>query len=396
MIGRLDYNMLILEELQKLESLSPKYKEILRLISNRIRKDLWQRGKNDEVMYKALCVCREQLKKDYEERGEYTESMIVDYVWYLRPFSVFLCVQIESFYFEKFVSDVRLEQARVIIEKQWDDIINASDGSEKAFLDVFDDMFTKCIENHTDVFLHPLSETDILCRAVDGWGHNESRFVPWDNKKTVNRWNPPGKTYLYLSFEEKVRMYSEELSMNEYICLEEFRAKKGERYSFCRFKPVTQGKILDLSYNDVELWKIQMALDRYEEVVKDLLVDAALSNPKEVKKIGTTKRSIRRYVKKNVTSSVVDKSVIEIAVAKQYLKMICNTIYKKVDEEDNAGKEKAYKSFHVLALYLEKKGITGIIYPCTRTKEVVGKNLVLFNRYDAVPIEGTIREYYYS
>ena len=32
--------------------------------------------------------------------------------------------------------------------------------------------------------------------------------------------------------------------------------------------------------------------------------------------------------------------------AKTYLKMVCNTIYKKVDEDDNAGKEKAYKSFH--------------------------------------------------
>lgn len=76
--------------------------------------------------------------------------------------------------------------------------------------------------------------------------------------------------------------------------------------------------------------------------------------------------------------------------------MVCNTIYKKVDEDDNAGKEKAYKSFHILAGYLESKGITGIIYPCTRTKKIIGKNLVLFNRYDAVPIKDSIREIIYK
>lgn len=84
------------------------------------------------------------------------------------------------------------------------------------------------------------------------------------------------------------------------------------------------------------------------------------------------------------------------AIAKTYLKMVCNTIYKKVDEDDNAGKEKAYKSFHILAGYLESKGITGIIYPCTRTKKIIGKNLVLFNRYDAVPIKDSIREIIYK
>lgn len=62
--------------------------------------------------------------------------------------------------------------------------------------------------------------------------------------------------------------------------------------------------------------------------------------------------------------------------SKSYLRMICNTIYKKVDENDNAGKEKAYKSyksFHILASYLESKGITGIIYPCT----IIGMTLFL-------------------
>lgn len=112
--------------------------------------------------------------------------------------------------------------------------------------------------------------------------------------------------------------------------------------------------------------------------------------------MGTTKRSVKRYIKKNVDETIIDRSIIEKAIAKTYLKMVCNTIYKKVDEDDNAGKEKAYKSFHILAGYLESKGITGIIYPCTRTKKIIGKNLVLFNRYDAVPIKDSIREIIYK
>lgn len=46
-------------------------------------------------------------------------------------------------------------------------------------------------------------------------------------------------------------------------------------------------------------------------------------------------------------------------------------------------------------MYLERKGVTGIIYPCTRTNKVVGKNLVLFNPADAKPIAESIREVIY-
>ena len=58
-------------------------------------------------------------------------------------------------------------------------------------------------------------------------------------------------------------------------------------------------------------------------------------------------------------------------------------------------KEEAYRSFHILSEYLESRGVTGIIYPCTRTNKVVGKNVVLFNIHDATPIDGSIREIIY-
>lgn len=396
LVNKENYNMLILDELQKLENLSSEYEPILMLISKRIRRDLWQSGNNDAILYKMLSGCRKQLDIDYKYIGKYTEDMFIDYIMSIKRYSVFLGVHIQPYYFEKFVSDVRLENSRKIIEKQWDNIICAAENSDKAFIDIFDDVFSKCIDQYDDVFFHTLSDSDVLCRVVPEWGWDESRFIPWDNIDNMNRWNPPGKTYLYLSFDENERKYNDELSVSEYICLEEYRAEKDNRYSFCHFKPIKKGRILNLSYNDVELWKIEMALDRYQEIVKDLFVNSTLSDQAELKKMGTTKRSVKRYIKKNVDETIIDRSIIEKAIAKIYLKMICNTIYKKVDEDDNAGKEKAYKSFHILAGYLESKGITGIIYPCTRTKKITGKNLVLFNRYDAVPIKDSIREIIYK
>ena len=388
--------MLILGELQRLEDLSSEYKAILILISKRIRRDLWQCGKNDVMLYKMLNECGKQLNMAYKGPDQYMEQDFTDYILSLKPYSLFLGVHLQPYYFEKFVSDVRLENSRNIIEKQWDNIICAAENSDKAFIDIFDDVFSKCIEQYDDVFFHTLSDSGVLCRVVPEWGWDESRFIPWDNIDNMNRWNPPGKTYLYLSFDESERKYNDELSVSEYICLEEYRAEKDNKYSSCHFKPIKKGRILDLSYNDVELWKLEMALDRYQEIVKDLFVNSTLSDQAELKKMGTTKRSVKRNIKKNVDETIIDRSIIEKAIAKTYLKMVCNTIYKKVDEDDNAGKEKAYKSFHILAGYLESKGITGIIYPCTRTKKIIGKNLVLFNRYDAVPIKDSIREIIYK
>lgn len=386
----------ILMELQKLESLSPEYKTVLRLISKRLRNDLWMYGKNDIVIYEMLCTCGKQLQNDcMVEGGKYTEELLTDYVWYIKAYSNILGVALQPHYFDKFVSDIRLENARVIVEKQWDDILGVPENSDKKFIEIFDDVFSNCLEKYDDAFFYSLSEKDILCRAVPGWRWDEKRFIPWDNRSNVNRWNPPGKTYLYLSFEKQEKRFSDKLSINEYICLEECRAQKGDKYSFCNFSAVKGGKILDLSYNDVEYWKYLRDLEKYGEKIKKSIVTSILSDPEKIKEMGTTNESTGRYLKRHVDNSAFERDFIEINTAKQYLKLVCNAIYKKVDENDNSGKMKAYKSFHILAQYLEKKGITGIIYPCTRTKKIVGKNLVLFNKNDAKPIAGSIREIVY-
>lgn len=140
--------------------------------------------------------------------------------------------------------------------------------------------------------------------------------------------------------------------------------------------------------------QIKSIVDIYYNDSVQKIIDEMLSEKDVVQKY-QDKRKLKKAVAKKVDSSIVDKSILEESFAKQYLKMICNCIYKKVDETDDAMREKAYRSFHILSQYLESKGVTGIIYPCTRTDKIKGKNLVLFNVNDAVPLPDTIREYLY-
>ena len=383
------FNKIIIE-LDKLEKFSPKYEAELRLLSKKIRKDFWD--SNDANLLKLLVLANGIVNKKYTDRNVCTYELLDDYIDILSKFGAVYVPKLTADYYENLSDEIRLENARVIIEKKWD-IINSSTDSEKSFLEIFDDVFANCIDKHNAAFFYPLKKTDVLCRVVNGWGHNTDRFIPWPNK-AQNRWNPPGRTYLYLSFSETPQIYSNELSLNEYICLEEYRAKRGEKYSFCLFEPLVQGNILDLSYNDVELKEIIRSIDMHGRYIKEQVLLELTADSEKVKHYIKRPEELKKEIK-NKTEKYHNRKVVEDAVAKQYLKMVCNTIYKKVDEKDDAGKEKAYKSFHVLSKYLESKGVTGIIYPCTRTNKVVGKNLVLFNPADAKPIGESIREIIY-
>ena len=384
------FNKIIIE-LDKLEKFSPKYEAELRLLSKKIRKDFWDN--NDANLLKLLLLANGIVNKKYTDRNVCTYELLDDYIDILSKYGAIYVPKLTADYYENLSDEIRLENARVIIEKKWD-IINSSTDSEKSFLEIFDDVFSNTIDKHSEEFFYPLTKTDILCRVVDDWGHNTDRFIPWPNKTKNNRWNPPGRTYLYLSFSETPQTYSDELSLNEYICLEEYRAERGNKYSFCLFEPLVKGKILDLSYNDIELATIKRSMDIHARDIKERVLAELTADSEKVKYYIKNPEELKKEIKTK-TEKYHNRKVVEDAVAKQYLKMVCNTIYKKVDEKDEIGKEKAYKSFHVLSKYLESKGVTGIIYPCTRTNKVLGKNLVLFNPADAKPIGESIREIIY-
>lgn len=387
----------MLQELYVLENFSEKRRKEFLFISNRIRKDIWNEKDTDRLCYVIECInsvytifrkiLGEDIFSDLNMPGEYIRLLEQYKAFYDSPYS--------SDYYLQFLDDLQLYSASLIIEDQWQHITSSDDGL-KTFIEIFDDVFSQCIDVHKDKFFHPLSETDILCRAVKGAGHEKDRFIPWPSK-THNRWNPPGTQFLYLSFGTEVKPYTKMLTLNEYICLLELRATKGEIYSICDFRASIPGNVLDLSYNDMTISDTRKIIechynDVFQQVLNDLLkTPTAIAHAKSRKK-----EALMRDIKKSMEDFPLQREILEETYAKQYLIMVCSCIYKKVDETDEDKKAIAYKSFQVLCQYLMKKGVTGIIYPCTRTNKVIGKNLVLFNVNDAIPLESTIRERQYE
>ena len=290
----------------------------------------------------------------------------------------------------KIIDSIQIANAKVALEERWKNIRSSPDG-DKAFIDIFQDIFENAITKYETDFICSLDETDILYRMVKEKICDEGRFIPWPNK-VQNRWNPPGKTYLYLSYGKEDVAYNESLKLGQYVCLLECRVQGEEDVCFCRFVPTQGGRILNLAYNDVELYEMR---DELDDLVKKRTGKLANMLRKDVDLI--KHRHDEKYVYEKIRDIVeanqIDKAVIEKNSARQLLKLICSSIYTKVDENDALGKEKAYKSFQDLAQFLENQNITGIIYPCTRTNKIHGKNIVLFNAKDAEPIKGSIMQY---
>lgn len=320
-------------------------------------------------------------------------ACIADYIRHLARYAPIYNKSLDAEYFANLIDEIQLESAKIIIDEQWKEVYSSSDGY-KCFFDIWDDIFTNCIEKYEDKFFHSLSENDIICRSVEEdnicLANTAGRYIPWKNAGHTNRWNPPGVTFLYLSYDDKIRTYNSKINLSEYICLLETRSNADENHSFCYFKPTTGGKILDLSYNDMSLRNAKKILTEYQDNLSQKLIDELLATEGAKEKYQKAK-TLKAVIKKKLEANPIDDKYIRESFAKQYLIMICSCIYKKVDETDDDKLDMAYKSFRILAKYLQSKGVTGIIYPCTRTRTVISKNLVLFDLNDAVPVESTIK-----
>ena len=265
----------MLHELERLENLSDEYSGALRLLSKRIRKDFWT-----DKTEKKLAIVLANLNDCYEVVAEYDFGLeyIIQYIKILAKYAVFIKPELKTEYYNELIDDIQIENARGIIEKQWENVLLAEDGL-KSFKEIFDDIFQKCLRIHQDKFFCELEESDVICRVVnDKYPINKERFIPWDNTDTINRWNPPGKTYLYLSYTKVDEQYNSRLKLSEYICLEEYRANKGERYYFCNFRPTKKGHILNLSYNDNSLRTYKNMLINHEADLENKILEEVMNN----------------------------------------------------------------------------------------------------------------------
>lgn len=391
-----NFKALIESQFRILNGLTEDYKYEVNLLIRHIRTDFMDDNCNEKRLFFFL----DRINSSYVVMNNiicgnilFDFSCIADYIRHLAKYAPLYNDRLDADYFVDLIDEIQIESAGIVIEEQWKEVNSSPDGY-KSFMAIWDDVFTNCIAKYKNVFFHPLSDKDVMCRSIKeddiALANSPSRYIPWKNAGHTNRWNPKGVTYLYMSYDNKIRPYNSQVNLNEYICLLETRSGIDENHSFCYFKPINKGMVLDLSYNDTPLRYAKDILDQYQDNLTQKLVDELLAVPDAKEKYKKAKK-LKLDIKKKIEKNPIDEKYIQESFVKQYLIMICNCIYKKVDETDNDKLDMAYNSFRILAKYLQNKGVTGIIYPCTRTNSKIGKNIVLFDVNDAVPVQNTIK-----
>lgn len=254
------YELLILVELHKIERFSSQYEQELKCLSRCIRRYIWKEENEDNLWcyLKIINIVFEESEKAAAIDDFWGLGRIITYTKCLCA----CCGELKTDKREvlnKIIDSIQIANAKVALEERWKNIRSSPDG-DKAFIDIFQDIFENAITKYETDFICSLDETDILYRMVKEKICDEGRFIPWPNK-VQNRWNPPGKTYLYLSYGKEDVAYNESLKLGQYVCLLECRVQGEEDVCFCRFVPTQGGRILNLAYNDVELYEMRDELD---------------------------------------------------------------------------------------------------------------------------------------
>lgn len=298
------------------------------------------------------------------EESFWSLDTVMEYIQLLYKYHEAYALSVGIQTFEMIIDEVQLAGARRIIDAQWQDVLGAQDDL-KAFIEVFDDIITHALTKYESLFSQEMTQNDILCRMAKKADCDEGRFITLAECTSQNRWNPPGRSFLYMSFGKEEHPYNEDLTLEEYVCLIECRTQAGTNCSFCKFEPTNRGRVLDLSYNDSKLNEFRGILQEHANDLSKQGLESLLSDP-EVYAHYDDKEYINSRIKGTTANLTISDQAATESIAKQYLKLICSCIYTKVDGTEDE-KEEAYKPFHILSAYLEKRGVTGIKYPCTRS-----------------------------
>lgn len=392
-----DYYIQLINELESLKDANKEKIDELTALCKFIRNKLWDYPRNTSELYLIIHLLNTSFNTLANAIGYpliYSIDGILEYILLLYKYKESYAPKVDKILFEEITDEIMAISMGKIIRAQWDDVLGSADGMD-TFIRVFDDVFTSAIQRFEDKFIHSLTKNEVLSRCVLVESCDESRFIPWPNH-TSNRWNPPGKTYLYLSPKEQEVPYTPSgITGGQYVCLLECRARHGQDVCFCDFATMVPGRILDLAYNDVSLYFFRKMIEDENQRVINGSIERIL-NSKEVYDHIQDEAYIKNMIHNDIEMNPFSIAILSESIAKQYLKLVCGCIYEKVDDANTTAKNRAYKSFQILAEYLESKGITGIIYPSTRTHKMSGKNLVLFNVGDAKPIMGTVKKFHYN
>lgn len=249
---------------------------------------------------------------------------------------------------------------------RFDDICEAK---KSKFLSEFDRLFT--IEGGQVYFSKTLISIFNDAYVVRGAVLHESDTIPTSSRfipnsayiKDDNRFSPKGVEWLYLALgfpknkngKEKAKFCSEK----------ECRAKKGNVFALCDFIAADKDvKIVDLTMG--EKWNPHRQQHEIRRLVKSTQRRNALLK----------------------TDVLENDQVCQKNIAAAYANILASELFTPLDSDD---KSIAYAPFHCIANYFRSLGYSGIIYQSTVYNK--GKNLVLFDKNLAAPVESSIVTY---
>jgi len=161
-----DYDSLVLLELNKIENSSNTYKEELRALSKGIRKYFW--NGNSKILYQYLHKLngRMGILSEYIPTNVlWNLNTILDYLLYLANRREALGTLVTQENIDSVIDSIVIANAQTLIEKQWEDVLQSSDGM-KTFMEVFDDIFENAVKMYPELFIRELDGSEYIYRMV--------------------------------------------------------------------------------------------------------------------------------------------------------------------------------------------------------------------------------------
>ena len=243
-----------------------------------------------------------------------------------------------------------------------------SEATNSKFLSEFDSLFTT--DGGEEYFSKTLSDVYNNAYLIRGTilgetdpTPNGNRFIPNSQYiKDDNRFSPKGVEWLYLALGYPKTQNGKARKCSEKEC----RVLSGYRFALCEFETTEHdGKIVDLTVG--EKW----SPEKQHQDIRRLIKSQRKKNPFIVE-----------------TEILEQHPICKRIIVAAYANIISSELFVPLDSDN---KSLIYAPFHCIAHYFQSLGYCGIIYKSTVYDK--GKNLVLFNKNLAIPIEKSIKVY---
>lgn len=389
-------------ELMNIESLLPNNKPLMHRISLVIRNKL-RKNSNEKNLVIVLNGINKVMSLFIKDISFFEEEIKV------ADFYISLLIKYAPLYtninVEQLFIDIREKIERKYIESLYENHwkqINPYFRSEykdeelykKDIIALIDEVITNVEKECPDKFFIYESDIKRFVRGRRGKS-NDKNYINAPSieiaikNNLINRWNPPGKRYLYLV----ASIENENENLDE-VCLEELRAKDLEVFTVGDFKIkdiAKKNKLINLDYENISFESITSLAEVKLENKKNAAVDEIIKQyPFDLSELDSRIKSITEVQYNDVRNIATEYTGL------LFLKYLCDVIFKPLDKDQDSDpllKDSCYKSFHLVAEHFENKGYSRIVYPSTRMNLLgkKGRNVVLFNANDAEVEDGSLR-----